>query len=82
MKIFTWKIGGEAGQGQQAAGLIFSRACLKQGFFVFNYLEYPSRLRGGLVTSQTAVSQQIVRFVPRSAGQQFEKSKQSRLGVF
>lgn len=58
--IFTWKIGGEAGQGQQAAGLIFSRTCLKQGFFVFNYLEYPSRLRGGLVVSQATISNQPV----------------------
>lgn len=60
MKILTWKIGGEAGQGQQVAGLIFSRTCLKTGFYAFNYLEYPSRLRGGIVTSQVSFSSESV----------------------
>ncbi|MCX7771349.1 MAG: 2-oxoacid:acceptor oxidoreductase subunit alpha [Proteobacteria bacterium] len=49
MKIneFNWKIGGEAGEGIMVTGLIFSKACAKLGLEVFNYAEYPSRIRGG-----------------------------------
>lgn len=49
MKIndFNWKIGGEAGEGIMVTGLIFAKACAKLGLEVFNYAEYPSRIRGG-----------------------------------
>ena len=59
-KIFTWKIGGEAGQGQQIAGLILGRTCLATNLFSFIYSEYPSRLRGGLVTNQVSISNEPV----------------------
>ena len=43
MKIdFTWKIGGEAGYGIMSAGLIFAKACMRSGYFVFDLNEYPS----------------------------------------
>lgn len=54
--IFTWKIGGEAGQGQQVAGLILAKVCAAAGFHSFVYSDYPSRLRGGLVTNQVSIS--------------------------
>jgi len=59
-EIFTFKIGGEAGGGQQVAGFIFSKACLRSGYFTFDYSEYPSRVRGGLVTYQVSVSNQPI----------------------
>ena len=59
-KIFTWKIGGEAGQGQQVAGLILGRTCLSTNLFSFIYSEYPSCLRGGLVTNQVSISNEPV----------------------
>ncbi|MBU1177496.1 2-oxoacid:acceptor oxidoreductase subunit alpha [Patescibacteria group bacterium] len=59
-KTFTWKIGGEAGQGQQVAGLILGRTCLSSNLFSFIYSEYPSRLRGGLVTNQVSISSEPV----------------------
>jgi 2-oxoglutarate ferredoxin oxidoreductase subunit alpha len=43
----NWKIGGEAGEGIMVTGLIFSKACASLGYEVFNYAEYPSRIRGG-----------------------------------
>jgi 2-oxoglutarate ferredoxin oxidoreductase subunit alpha len=55
-EIFTFKIGGEAGQGQQVAGLILFRAFSRSGYFSFDYSEYPSRIRGGLVTYQASAS--------------------------
>jgi len=44
---FTWKIGGEAGYGIASAGLIFSKTCQRSGYFVFDFNEYPSLIRGG-----------------------------------
>jgi len=54
-KVFTWKIGGEAGGGQQVAGLIFTKACARGGLFTFDSSEYPSRIRGGLVTYRVSI---------------------------
>ncbi len=59
-KVFTWKIGGIAGGGQQAAGLIFTKACVRGGLFAFDSSEYPSRIRGGLVTYRVSVSEEPV----------------------
>lgn len=44
---FTWTIGGEAGFGINASGLIFSKTLTRSGFFIFDYIEYPSLVRGG-----------------------------------
>jgi len=46
-QVFTWKIGGEGGGGQQVAGLIFTKACVHGGLYIFDSSEYPSRIRGG-----------------------------------
>ncbi len=59
-EIFTFKIGGEAGQGQQVAGLILVKAFLRSGYFSFDYSEYPSRIRGGLVTYQATISDKFI----------------------
>ncbi|RJR30862.1 2-oxoacid:acceptor oxidoreductase subunit alpha [Candidatus Parcubacteria bacterium] len=59
-KLFTLKIGGEAGQGQQVAGLIFAKACSRGGLYTYDYSEYPSLIRGGLVTYQISVSEEPV----------------------
>ncbi|MBU1164179.1 2-oxoacid:acceptor oxidoreductase subunit alpha [Patescibacteria group bacterium] len=58
--IFTLKIGGEAGQGQQVAGLTFAKACARGGLYTYDYSEYPSRIRGGLVTYQISVGPEPV----------------------
>ena len=55
-KIFTWKIGGQAGQGQQSAGLIFAKACIRGGYHTFDYSEYPSLIRGGHVSFAVSVA--------------------------
>jgi len=64
-KVFTWKIGGEAGQGQQVAGLVLGRTCLSSNLFSFVYSEYPSRLRGGLVTNQVSISNEPVEAISK-----------------
>ncbi len=40
-------IGGKAGQGINKVSGIVSQVLMKQGYFVFNYRDYPSVIRGG-----------------------------------
>ncbi len=44
---FTFKIGGEAGFGIATSGLVFSKVAARLGYHIFDYLEYPSLIRGG-----------------------------------
>ncbi len=44
---FTWKIGGEAGFGIMTTGLLFSKIASRSGYHIFDYVEYPSLIRGG-----------------------------------
>lgn len=43
----NWKIGGEAGYGIMTTGLIFGKTCTRLGLSIFDYIEYPSLVRGG-----------------------------------
>jgi len=47
MTDFTWLIGGEAGFGIMTTGVIFSKIATRSGFHIFDYVEYPSLIRGG-----------------------------------
>lgn len=51
----TWKIGGKAGEGVMATGLIFSQSCSRGGLHVFDINEYPSLIKGGHNTIQVRV---------------------------
>lgn len=53
---FTWKICGPAGFGIMSTGLIFSKAFSRSGYYVFNYTEYPSLIKGGHNTYQCRIS--------------------------
>jgi 2-oxoglutarate ferredoxin oxidoreductase subunit alpha len=46
------RIGGPAGMGIMQAGLMFSKCCSRIGLHVFDYIEYPSLIRGGHNTYQ------------------------------
>ncbi len=43
----VWKIAGQAGFGIKVAGQIFARTFARAGYHVFDYVEYPSLIRGG-----------------------------------
>ncbi|MFA5136370.1 MAG: 2-oxoacid:acceptor oxidoreductase subunit alpha [Patescibacteria group bacterium] len=47
MKHFLWKIGGEAGFGILTTGLVFSKIASRLGYYVFDFIQYPSLIRGG-----------------------------------
>lgn len=44
---FTWKIGGEAGFGIMTTGLLFAKIAARRGYKTFDFVEYPSLIRGG-----------------------------------
>jgi len=60
MKVFTFKIGGPAGTGITSAGLMFSKIAARSGYHVFDYMEYPSIIRGGHNVMQTSVSDEPI----------------------
>ncbi len=64
--VLTWKIGGVAGGGQQVAGLIFAKACTRGGLYTFDSSEYPSLIRGGLVTYRLSISEKPVTAIYQS----------------
>lgn len=55
-KIFTWKIGGAAGDGQQAAGAIFAKACSRMGYYSYTSSDFPSAIRGGHVSCAVSIA--------------------------
>lgn len=44
---FNWMIGGEAGFGIMTTGVVFSKIASRLGYHIFDYVEYPSLIRGG-----------------------------------
>ncbi len=53
---FTWKIGGEAGFGIMTTGLLFSKIASRNGYHIFDFVEYPSLIRGGHNACHVTVS--------------------------
>ena len=57
---FNFKIGGEAGFGIMVTGLIFAKTAVRSGYHIFDYIEYPSLIRGGHNTYQVTVGREPV----------------------
>lgn len=55
-----WKIGGEAGFGIMSAGLTFSKIAARSGYHTYDYVEYPSLIRGGYNAHETVFSEDVV----------------------
>lgn len=58
---FTFMIGGEAGFGITSAGLTFSKIVARSGYYSFDYMEYPSIVRGGHNVVKIMISPEPVR---------------------
>jgi len=56
-KSFNWKIAGKAGEGVMVAGKLLAKAAKKHGWQAFNYLEYPSLIKGAHQTAQVFASE-------------------------
>lgn len=59
-QYFTLKIGGEAGFGIKSAGLFISRVATRSGYWIYNYTEYPSLVRGGHNVMQTTIAEEEI----------------------
>ncbi len=57
MLDFTWMIGGEAGFGIMTNGNVFSKIASRSGYHIFDYVEYPSLIRGGHNAYEVHVSE-------------------------
>jgi len=57
---FTWVIGGEAGFGIMTTGLVFSKIAARLGFEIFDYVQYPSLIRGGHNAYEVHVGNKMV----------------------
>lgn len=44
---FVWKVAGAAGEGIMTTGLLLSKTIARHGWYIFDYPEYPSLIRGG-----------------------------------
>src|SRR3989344_3888258 len=56
----TLKIGGEAGFGIMTTGLMLGKIATRSGYYVFEYTEYPSLIRGGHNVVEVRISDQKV----------------------
>ena len=48
----AWKVAGAAGEGIMTTGLLLSKTFARHGWYIFDYTEYPSLIRGGHNTYQ------------------------------
>ncbi len=53
---FLWKIGAPAGMGIMVSGLQMSKTISRMGYRIFNYIEYPSLVRGGHNTYEVRIT--------------------------
>ncbi len=60
MVDFSIIIGGEAGFGIMTTGAIFSRIASQLGYHVFDYVEYPSLIRGGHNAYEARIAEEEV----------------------
>ncbi len=54
----NWKIAGKAGEGVMALSKMVAKICKRHGLNAFDYLEYPSLIKGGHQTGQVFANSQ------------------------
>ena len=79
-KIFSVTIGGAAGQGIKAAGLMLAKVATRLGKNVYTYSEFPSLIKGGHNLTQVSISQESVT-APRKTNQFWVALDQNTLNV-
>ncbi|GGA96222.1 2-oxoacid:acceptor oxidoreductase subunit alpha [Macrococcus hajekii] len=56
----SWKVGGQQGEGIESTGEIFSTALNRQGYYLYGYRHFSSRIKGGHTNNKIRVSTQPV----------------------
>ncbi|MBU9714479.1 2-oxoacid:acceptor oxidoreductase subunit alpha [Evansella tamaricis] len=52
----SWKVGGQQGEGIESTGEIFSMALSRQGYYLYGYRHFSSRIKGGHTNNKIRVS--------------------------
>src|SRR5690554_6526584 len=52
----SWKVGGQQGEGIESTGEIFSLALSRQGYYLYGYRHFSSRIKGGHTNNKIRVS--------------------------
>jgi 2-oxoglutarate/2-oxoacid ferredoxin oxidoreductase subunit alpha len=78
--IFTLTIGGQAGQGIKAIGLLLAKIATRLGKNVYTYSEYPSLIKGGHNLTQVSISKESVT-APRKTSEFWIAFDQNTLNV-
>jgi 2-oxoglutarate ferredoxin oxidoreductase subunit alpha len=78
--IFSLTIGGQAGQGVKAAGLMLAKVATRLGKNVYTYSEYPSLIKGGHNLTQVSISKETVT-APRKSNEFWIALDQNTLNV-
>lgn len=52
----SWKVGGQQGEGIESTGEIFSVALNRQGYYLYGYRHFSSRIKGGHTNNKIRVS--------------------------
>jgi 2-oxoglutarate/2-oxoacid ferredoxin oxidoreductase subunit alpha len=79
-EIFSLTIGGQAGQGIKAAGLLLAKIATRLGKHVYTYSEYPSLIKGGHNLTQVSISKEEVA-APRKTNEFWIALDQNTLNV-
>ncbi|HWO78035.1 MAG TPA: 2-oxoacid:acceptor oxidoreductase subunit alpha [Bacillus sp. (in: firmicutes)] len=59
----SWKVGGQQGEGIESTGEIFSIALNRQGYYLYGYRHFSSRIKGGHTNNKIRVSTTPVRTI-------------------
>jgi 2-oxoglutarate ferredoxin oxidoreductase subunit alpha len=78
--IFTATIGGQAGQGVKASGLLLAKIATRLGKHAYVYSEYPSLIKGGHNLAQVSISGESVT-APRKSSELWIAFDQNTLNV-
>lgn len=59
----SWKVGGQQGEGIDSTGEIFAAALNRQGYYLYGYRHFSSRIKGGHTNSKIRVSTRLIRSI-------------------
>lgn len=59
----SWKVGGQQGEGIESTGEVFSIALNRQGYYLYGYRHFSSRIKGGHTNNKIRVSTSQVRAI-------------------
>lgn len=56
-KVYSIKVGGQAGQGIKSAGQMLAKTATRSGYNIFIYTEFPSLIRGGHNVTEVVIGE-------------------------